>query len=190
MHMCAPSHIRRTPCAWESYCLPPKPPAQLGGTHPTLTCLPVPSPPPFTSQTIDFDESSGAVLRIQPLRTPRDENVYECVAQNSVGEITIHAKLTVLRGTHPRAQRKYPIADLAPKLRALLHWILLFPLGSRISLLPALPRPLGLYGLNVNAVCSLQAQLNRGAQSVLSGLCPWVFCDCLSSISLDHKCPP
>lgn len=38
------------------------------------------------------------MLRIQPLRTPRDENVYECVAQNSVGEITVHAKLTVLRG--------------------------------------------------------------------------------------------
>lgn len=39
------------------------------------------------------------MLRIQPLRTPRDENVYECVAQNSVGEVTVHAKLTVLRGT-------------------------------------------------------------------------------------------
>ncbi|EHH59099.1 hypothetical protein EGM_09128 [Macaca fascicularis] len=49
-------------------------------------------------ETIEFDESAGAVLRIQPLRTPRDENVYECVAQNSVGEITVHAKLTVLRG--------------------------------------------------------------------------------------------
>lgn len=41
------------------------------------------------------------MLRIQPLRTPRDENVYECVAQNSVGEITVHAKLTVLRGMGP-----------------------------------------------------------------------------------------
>ncbi|ELW62849.1 Receptor-type tyrosine-protein phosphatase S [Tupaia chinensis] len=48
-------------------------------------------------ETIEFDESAGAVLRIQPLRTPRDENVYECVAQNAVGEITVHAKLTVLR---------------------------------------------------------------------------------------------
>lgn len=53
----------------------------------------------FAPQTIEFDESAGAVLRIQPLRTPRDENVYECVAQNAVGEITVHAKLTVLRGT-------------------------------------------------------------------------------------------
>lgn len=58
----------------------------------TLTFLPSPQ------QTIEFDGSAGAVLRIQPLRTPRDENVYECVAQNSVGEITVHAKLTVLRG--------------------------------------------------------------------------------------------
>lgn len=57
-----------------------------------LTFLPRPR------QTIEFDGSAGAVLRIQPLRTPRDENVYECVAQNSVGEITVHAKLTVLRG--------------------------------------------------------------------------------------------
>lgn len=54
---------------------------------------------PSPRQTIEFDGSAGAVLRIQPLRTPRDENVYECVAQNAAGEITVHAKLTVLRGT-------------------------------------------------------------------------------------------
>lgn len=53
---------------------------------------------PFILQTIEFDESAGAVLRIQPLRTPRDENIYECVAQNPHGEVTVHAKLTVLRG--------------------------------------------------------------------------------------------
>lgn len=52
----------------------------------------------FILQTIEFDESAGAVLRIQPLRTPRDENIYECVAQNPHGEVTVHAKLTVLRG--------------------------------------------------------------------------------------------
>lgn len=52
-------------------------------------------------QTIEFDESAGAVLRIQPLRTPRDENIYECVAQNPHGEVTVHAKLTVLRGKEP-----------------------------------------------------------------------------------------
>ena len=64
---------------------------------------------PYPWQTIEFDGSAGAVLRIQPLRTPRDENVYECVAQNSVGEITVHAKLTVLRGTGlPRVGRGGP----------------------------------------------------------------------------------
>uniref|UniRef100_A0A8C5TUJ1 Ig-like domain-containing protein n=1 Tax=Malurus cyaneus samueli TaxID=2593467 RepID=A0A8C5TUJ1_9PASS len=52
-------------------------------------------------ETIEFDESAGAVLRIQPLRTPRDENIYECVAQNPHGEVTVHAKLTVLRGKEP-----------------------------------------------------------------------------------------
>lgn len=55
----------------------------------------------FVPQTIEFDESAGAVLRIQPLRTPRDENIYECVAQNPHGEVTVHAKLTVLRGKEP-----------------------------------------------------------------------------------------
>ncbi|OWK11640.1 hypothetical protein Celaphus_00003298, partial [Cervus elaphus hippelaphus] len=60
-------------------------------------------------ETIELDGSAGAVLRIQPLRTPRDENVYECVAQNSVGEITVHAKLTVLRGIgFPRARTPLP----------------------------------------------------------------------------------
>uniref|UniRef100_A0A8C5S328 Ig-like domain-containing protein n=1 Tax=Laticauda laticaudata TaxID=8630 RepID=A0A8C5S328_LATLA len=49
-------------------------------------------------ETIEYDDGAGAVLRIQPLRTPRDENIYECVAQNSVAEITVNAKLTVLRG--------------------------------------------------------------------------------------------
>lgn len=71
-------------------------PSPSPGDPGTLT-----SPPfrPSPWQTIEFDGSAGAVLRIQPLRTPRDENVYECVAQNAAGEITVHAKLTVLRGT-------------------------------------------------------------------------------------------
>ncbi|XP_060227273.1 receptor-type tyrosine-protein phosphatase S isoform X9 [Meriones unguiculatus] len=66
-------------------------------------------------ETIDFDESSGAVLRIQPLRTPRDENVYECVAQNSVGEITVHAKLTVLR--EDQLPPGFPNIDMGPQLK-------------------------------------------------------------------------
>ncbi|MEQ2310192.1 hypothetical protein AMECASPLE_006346 [Ameca splendens] len=49
-------------------------------------------------ETIEFDEGAGAVLRIQPLRAPRDENVYECVARNSQGDITITAKLAIIRG--------------------------------------------------------------------------------------------
>lgn len=50
------------------------------------------------TQTIEFDEGAGAVLRIQPLRAPRDENIYECVAENSEGEINVQAKLSIIRG--------------------------------------------------------------------------------------------
>ncbi|KTF91566.1 hypothetical protein cypCar_00020224 [Cyprinus carpio] len=49
-------------------------------------------------ETIEFDEGAGAVLRIQPLRAPRDENIYECVAENSEGEISVQAKLSIIRG--------------------------------------------------------------------------------------------
>lgn len=49
-------------------------------------------------QVIEFDDGSGSVLRIQPLRTPRDEAVYECHASNSAGEITATTRLNVLRG--------------------------------------------------------------------------------------------
>ncbi|KAK3533292.1 hypothetical protein QTP70_014300 [Hemibagrus guttatus] len=48
-------------------------------------------------ETIEFDEGAGAVLRIQPLRAPRDENIYECVAENSEGEVSVQAKLTIIR---------------------------------------------------------------------------------------------
>lgn len=49
-------------------------------------------------QTIEFDEGAGAVLRIQPLRAPRDENVYECVAKNTEGEVAVTSKLSIIRG--------------------------------------------------------------------------------------------
>lgn len=52
----------------------------------------------MTIQTIEFDEGAGAVLRIQPLRAPRDENTYECVARNSEGEVSVTAKLAIIRG--------------------------------------------------------------------------------------------
>ncbi|ROL54967.1 Receptor-type tyrosine-protein phosphatase S [Anabarilius grahami] len=48
-------------------------------------------------ETIEFDEGAGAVLRIQPLRAPRDENVYECVAENSEGEVSVQATLSIIR---------------------------------------------------------------------------------------------
>lgn len=50
------------------------------------------------NQVIEFDDGSGSVLRIQPLRTPRDEAIYECHASNSAGEITASTRLSVLRG--------------------------------------------------------------------------------------------
>ncbi|XP_010212903.1 PREDICTED: uncharacterized protein LOC104567750 [Tinamus guttatus] len=49
-------------------------------------------------EVIEFDDGSGSVLRIQPLRVHRDEAIYECTATNSVGEINTSAKLTVLEG--------------------------------------------------------------------------------------------
>ncbi|KAI3376460.1 hypothetical protein L3Q82_016921, partial [Scortum barcoo] len=62
-------------------------------------------------EVIEFDDGSGSVLRIQPLRTPRDEAIYECVASNSVGETSATTRLTVLRGrsfsTAPKEKKKY-----------------------------------------------------------------------------------
>ncbi|XP_077331839.1 receptor-type tyrosine-protein phosphatase S isoform X21 [Lithobates pipiens] len=66
-------------------------------------------------ETIEFDEGAGAVLRIQPLRTPRDENVYECVAHNSNGEATVSAKLTVLR--EDQLPPGFPNIDMGPQLK-------------------------------------------------------------------------
>lgn len=75
--------------------------------NPILVTLNLHAPPP---QTIEFDEGAGAVLRIQPLRAPRDENIYECVAENTEGEITVNAKLSIIRGescfVKPSAERK------------------------------------------------------------------------------------
>ncbi|RXN30246.1 receptor-type tyrosine- phosphatase S-like isoform X8 [Labeo rohita] len=55
----------------------------------------------ITSQridTIEFDEGAGLVLRIQTLKAPQDESIYECVAENSEGEISVQAKLSILGG--------------------------------------------------------------------------------------------
>uniref|UniRef100_S4RF98 Ig-like domain-containing protein n=1 Tax=Petromyzon marinus TaxID=7757 RepID=S4RF98_PETMA len=49
-------------------------------------------------EVTEFEDGSGSVLRIQPLRTPRDEGEYECTASNGVGVATASATLTVYRG--------------------------------------------------------------------------------------------
>ncbi|XP_054646801.1 receptor-type tyrosine-protein phosphatase S isoform X9 [Dunckerocampus dactyliophorus] len=66
-------------------------------------------------ETIEFDEGAGAVLRIQPLRAPRDENIYECVAENSEGEITVNAKLSIIR--EDLLPTGFPIIDMGPQLK-------------------------------------------------------------------------
>ncbi|XP_072904499.1 receptor-type tyrosine-protein phosphatase delta-like isoform X14 [Hemitrygon akajei] len=66
-------------------------------------------------EVIEFDDGSGSVLRIQPLRTPRDEAIYECVASNSVGEISATTRLTVLR--EDQLPAGYPTIDMGPQLK-------------------------------------------------------------------------
>ncbi|XP_036376533.1 receptor-type tyrosine-protein phosphatase S isoform X2 [Megalops cyprinoides] len=66
-------------------------------------------------ETIEFDEGAGAVLRIQPLRAPRDENIYECVADNSEGEVTVTAKLSIIR--EDLLPPGFPNIDMGPQLK-------------------------------------------------------------------------
>ncbi|XP_053512252.1 receptor-type tyrosine-protein phosphatase delta isoform X11 [Artibeus jamaicensis] len=66
-------------------------------------------------EVIEFDDGSGSVLRIQPLRTPRDEAIYECVASNSVKDIIATTKLTVLR--EDQIPRGFPTIDMGPQLK-------------------------------------------------------------------------
>ncbi|XP_076838306.1 receptor-type tyrosine-protein phosphatase S-like [Brachyhypopomus gauderio] len=64
-------------------------------------------------ETIEFDEGAGAVLRIQPLRAPRHEDSYECVALNSVGEITVTSKLSIIR--EDLLPNGFPSIDMGPQ---------------------------------------------------------------------------
>ncbi|XP_045577624.1 receptor-type tyrosine-protein phosphatase S isoform X29 [Salmo salar] len=64
---------------------------------------------------IEFDDGSGSVLRIQPLRTPRDEAIYECVASNTVGELSATTRLTVLR--EDQLPAGFPTIDMGPQLK-------------------------------------------------------------------------
>nr|KAF6434281.1 protein tyrosine phosphatase receptor type D [Molossus molossus] len=66
-------------------------------------------------EVIEFDDGSGSVLRIQPLRTPRDEAIYECVASNNIGEISVSTRLTVLR--EDQIPRGFPTIDMGPQLK-------------------------------------------------------------------------
>ncbi|XP_067219439.1 receptor-type tyrosine-protein phosphatase F isoform X8 [Chanodichthys erythropterus] len=66
-------------------------------------------------EVIEFDDGSGSVLRIQPLRTHRDEAIYECTATNSVGEINTSAKLTVLEEN--QIPHGFPTIDMGPQLK-------------------------------------------------------------------------
>ncbi|XP_019740009.1 protein tyrosine phosphatase receptor type Fa [Hippocampus comes] len=66
-------------------------------------------------EVIEFDDGSGSVLRIQPLRTHRDEAVYECTAANSLGEINASAKLTVLE--EEQIPHGFPSIDMGPQLK-------------------------------------------------------------------------
>uniref|UniRef100_A0AAX7UHK4 protein-tyrosine-phosphatase n=1 Tax=Astatotilapia calliptera TaxID=8154 RepID=A0AAX7UHK4_ASTCA len=65
--------------------------------------------------TIEFDDGAGAVLRIQPLRGPRDENTYECVARNSVDEKSVTAKLSIIR--EDLLPFGFPSIDMGPQLK-------------------------------------------------------------------------
>ncbi|XP_053248704.1 receptor-type tyrosine-protein phosphatase F isoform X4 [Podarcis raffonei] len=66
-------------------------------------------------EVIEFDDGSGSVLRIQPLRVLRDEAIYECMATNSVGEINTSAKLTVLEEN--QIPSGFPTIDMGPQLK-------------------------------------------------------------------------
>ncbi|XP_056377630.1 receptor-type tyrosine-protein phosphatase delta isoform X21 [Hyla sarda] len=66
-------------------------------------------------EVIEFDDGSGSVLRIQPLRTPRDDAIYECVASNSVGEVSVTTRLIVLR--EDQIPRGFPSIDMGPQLK-------------------------------------------------------------------------
>uniref|UniRef100_A0A8C1I2H6 protein-tyrosine-phosphatase n=1 Tax=Cyprinus carpio carpio TaxID=630221 RepID=A0A8C1I2H6_CYPCA len=66
-------------------------------------------------EVIEFEDGSGSVLRVQPLRTPRDEAVYECVASNEAGEISASTRLSVLR--EDQLPTGFPSIDMGPQLK-------------------------------------------------------------------------
>ncbi|XP_035525499.1 receptor-type tyrosine-protein phosphatase S-like [Morone saxatilis] len=65
-------------------------------------------------EVIEFDEGAGSVLRIQPLRAPRDESIYECVAENPEGNVTVSVRLSVIQDQLPYG---FPTIDMGPQLK-------------------------------------------------------------------------
>uniref|UniRef100_A0A8C7VVU7 Receptor-type tyrosine-protein phosphatase F n=1 Tax=Oncorhynchus mykiss TaxID=8022 RepID=A0A8C7VVU7_ONCMY len=116
-----------------SYCMPsfiksPDDQTGISGGVASFVCQAVGDPKPRITwmkkgkkvssqrfEVIEFDDGSGSVLRIQPLRTHRDEAIYECTAINSVGEINTSAKLTVLE--EDQIPHGFPTIDMGPQLK-------------------------------------------------------------------------
>ncbi|XP_035525495.1 receptor-type tyrosine-protein phosphatase F-like [Morone saxatilis] len=66
-------------------------------------------------EIIEFDEGAGSVLRIQRLRAPRDDAIYECVAENTEGNVSVSARLSVIQ--EDRLPSGFPNIDTGPQLR-------------------------------------------------------------------------
>ncbi|XP_030581493.1 receptor-type tyrosine-protein phosphatase F-like isoform X2 [Archocentrus centrarchus] len=66
-------------------------------------------------EVTEFEDGSGSVLRIQPLRESRDEAFYECTASNSVGEVSTSARLRVLQENN--IPLGFPSIDVGPQLK-------------------------------------------------------------------------
>ncbi|XP_051277007.1 LOW QUALITY PROTEIN: hemicentin-1-like [Dicentrarchus labrax] len=70
-------------------------------------------------EVIEFDEGATSVLRIQPLRAPRDESIYECVAENNEGNVSVSANLSIIR--EDLLPPGFPTIDMGPQLKVVEH---------------------------------------------------------------------
>uniref|UniRef100_A0A8C4DZU8 Ig-like domain-containing protein n=1 Tax=Dicentrarchus labrax TaxID=13489 RepID=A0A8C4DZU8_DICLA len=66
-------------------------------------------------EVIEFDEGAGSVLRIQPLGVSRDESIYECVAENNEGNVSVSANLSIIR--EDLLPPGFPTIDMGPQLK-------------------------------------------------------------------------
>uniref|UniRef100_A0A3Q4MXW4 Receptor-type tyrosine-protein phosphatase F n=1 Tax=Neolamprologus brichardi TaxID=32507 RepID=A0A3Q4MXW4_NEOBR len=121
-------HLRFFPLGTPSFIKSPEDQTGISGGVASFVCQAVGEPKPRITwmkkgkkvssqrfEVIEFDDGSGSVLRIQPLRTHRDEAIYECTATNSVGEINTSAKLTVLE--EDQIPHGFPTIDMGPQLK-------------------------------------------------------------------------